>query len=213
MKSFDQIFKANRSWVRKKEMLDKDYFKKLAMGQQPKYLWIGCSDSRVPETEITGTEPGEIFVHRNIANLVNSNDPNVMSVLKYAVDYLKVKHIVVCGHYECGGVKAAIDNLHDEYLGDWIVDIKKTYKNHKKELKLYGDERTLAYRLSELSVVKQVEKLCDTAIVQNAWERGYCLFIHGWIFDITTGKLKTLMEINPDNLPDDILGAIGREKV
>ncbi len=198
MKSFNQILLANRSWAQNKVELSPEYFKNLSVGQTPKYLWIGCSDSRVPETEITGTEPGELFVHRNIANQVHNNDPNLMSVVKYAVDYLKVKHIVITGHYKCGGVKAAYDDLSEEYITSWISDIRQTYLREKEQLDNIGDEAERLDRLSELSVMHQVEKLSTNAIIQNAWKRGQRLFIHGWIFDMTTGELKVLKEINPD---------------
>lgn len=200
MKSFDQIALYNKNWATEKLKLDPDYFKNLSMGQAPKYLWIGCSDSRIPETEITDSAPGEFFVHRNIANLVRDNDPSMMSVLKYAIDHLKVKHIVVCGHYNCGGVRAAYDNMNDDYIGGWIADIKRTHKEAKGDLDTIENETDRVNKLVELSVLKQVEKLSENAIVQSAWNRKQRLFIHGWIFDIFTGELKMLKEINPDTL-------------
>lgn len=202
MKSFDQIFLANRSWAQAKLQNDKEYFTRLSKGQSPKYLWIGCSDSRVPETEITGSGPGELFVHRNIANLVHSNDESLLSVLKYAVDYLKVKHIVVCGHCNCGGVKAAFDGLEDEHLGEWIGDIKSTYMSNKSSLSGIDSDMAKVNRLAEISVVKQVDKLAEFDIVKNAWKRKQRLFIHGWMFNISSGELNTLKEINPDELPE-----------
>jgi carbonic anhydrase len=200
MKSFNQILLSNRSWALEKKKIDPDYFTKLSVGQKPKYLWIGCSDSRIPIEIITGSDPGEIFVHRNIANLVQDTDPSVMSVLKFAVDYLEVKHIVVCGHYNCGGVKAAYDNLNVDYIGEWISDIKHTFKHHGEELEEIQDESDRVNKLAELSVLQQVEKLSENSIIQNAWNRKQRLFIHGWIFDIFSGELKVLKEINPDEL-------------
>ena len=201
MKSFDQIFLANRSWAQAMRQNNQNYFKNLALSQDPKYLWIGCSDSRVPETEITGSEPGEFFVHRNIANLVHDDDPSLLSVLKYAVDYLKVKHIVVCGHRSCGGVKAAFDGLDDEHLGEWIADVKSSYMSNKNELMNIDSDTDKVNRLAELSVIKQVERLCSMDIIKNAWNRGQRLFIHGWMFDLSSGELNSLKEVNPDNLP------------
>ncbi|MFC2124512.1 carbonic anhydrase [Bacteroidota bacterium] len=200
MKSFDQMLLTNRSWVLEMKNIDPDYFAKLSVGQSPKYLWIGCSDSRIPIEIITGSEPGEIFVHRNIANLVRDTDPNLMSVVKYAVDYLKVKHIVICGHYNCGGVKAAYDDLNVDYIGEWISDIKNSLKDNIDEIEQIQNETDRVNRLAELSVLKQVDKLRENSIIQNAWDRKQRLFIHGWIFDIFSGELKVLKEINPDEL-------------
>ncbi len=204
MKSFDQILLTNRSWAQTKKQNDPDYFKRLSMGQTPKYLWIGCSDSRVPASEITGTEPGEIFVHRNIANLTKPNDPSFSGVLKYAVDYLKVKHIVVCGHHACGGVKAAMDGLQDEQLTPWIEDIRETYLKNKKDIDQHREDKHRVNNLAELNVLKQVDHLYDHPIVRAAWKRGQRLFIHGWMFNIENGELNTLKEINPDKLPAEL---------
>lgn len=201
MKSFDQILLTNRSWAQAKKQNDPDYFKKLSLGQAPKYLWIGCSDSRVPATEITGAEPGEIFVHRNIANLTKADDPSFTSVLKYAVDYLKVKHIVVCGHHACGGVKAAMDGLEDELLSPWISGIRETYLENKNDIDKHREDKHRVNNLAELNVLKQVDHLYDHPIVRQAWSRGQRLFIHGWIFDMETGELDSLKEVSPDELP------------
>jgi carbonic anhydrase len=195
MRSLDQILSANKDWVKEKTSTDKDYFKKLALGQSPLYLWIGCSDSRVPAAGFTHTEPGEIFVHRNIANQVITHDSNVMSVIKYAVDYLKVRHIVVCGHYGCGGIAAAVDNNSDEYLGDWLSSIKDVYKKNKEILSQIDNEEDRLNKLSEINVERQIEKLSSTSIVQHAWKRNQNLFLHGWMFDIKTGYLKTLIDV------------------
>ncbi|MCW3805646.1 carbonic anhydrase [Plebeiibacterium marinum] len=195
MLSLDHIFAKNKEWVKEKTREDTDYFKNLALGQSPKYLWIGCSDSRVPAAGHTHTEPGDFFVHRNIANQVITNDSNVMSVIKYAVDYLKVKHIVICGHYGCGGIAAAVDNNKDEYLGDWLSGIKDSYKKNSEILNKFDDKEEMLNKLSEINVERQIEKLSNTSIVQHAWERNQELFLHGWIFDLKSGHLKKLMDV------------------
>ncbi len=199
MKSFDQIFLANRSWIQTIKNVDEDYFKKLSLGQSPKYFWIGCADSRMAETVITRSQLGELFVHRNIANLVHAEDEGLMAGLRYAVDYLKVKHIVVAGHYSCGGVKAAYDELDDKYLKGWVSDIKATLDTNREEIANIDSETEKLNRLSELSVLKQVEKLASFDIIKDAWARGQRLFIHGWIFDVATGELNSLKEITPDD--------------
>ena len=200
MKSYDQIFLANRAWAQTIKNVDEDYFKNLSLGQTPKYFWIGCADSRMSETVITRSQLGEFFVHRNVANLVHAEDKNLMSALRYSVDYLKVKHIVVAGHYSCGGVKAAFDGLQDPYLTDWISDIKNTLDDNQTEIDAIEDETEKLNRLSELSIIKQVEILASMDIVKDAWANGQRLFIHGWIFDISTGELNSLKEIHPDDM-------------
>ena len=199
MKSFDQIFLANRSWVQTIKNVDDDYFKKLSLGQSPKYFWIGCADSRMAETVITRSQLGQFFVHRNVANLVHADDESLMAGLRYAVDYLKVKHIVVAGHYSCGGVKAAYDGLKDKYLTGWVSDIKETLDNNQEELSGIADETEKLNRLGELSVLKQADKLASFDIVKEAWAQGRRLFIHAWMFDISTGELNSLKEITPDD--------------
>ncbi len=200
MKSYDQLFLANRAWVQGLNSVDGDYFKKLSLSQAPKYFWIGCADSRVSESVITQTQLGELFIHRNVANLVNPGDNNLMAALKYAVDYLKVKHIVVAGHYSCGGVKAAFDGLQELYLTDWVSDIKATLEENRNEIDKLDDETKKLDRLSELSVIKQVDRLAEIGIIKDAWARGQRLFVHGWIFDISTGELNSLKEIHPDDM-------------
>ncbi len=195
MRSLDQILVANKDWVKEKTSVDKNYFKNLALGQSPQYLWIGCSDSRVPAAGFTHTEPGEIFVHRNIANQVITNDSNVMSVIKYAVDYLKVRHIVVCGHSGCGGIAAAVDDNNDEYLGDWLSAIKDVYRKNQPELIQIQNIEDRLDRLSELNVERQIEKLSRTSIVQKAWKTKQDLFLHGWMFNLKTGYLKRLLDV------------------
>ncbi|GAF02301.1 carbonic anhydrase [Saccharicrinis fermentans] len=195
IKSYDDILIANKVWAQTMLKEDKDYFKRLALGQSPDYLWIGCSDSRVPAAGVSQTEPGELFVHRNIANQIITNDSNIMSVIKYAVDYLKVKHIVVCGHYGCGGVIAAMERNNDEYLGDWLSGIKDSYKKNKAEIMALDDEKQRINRLCEINVERQIEKLALTSIVQHAWDKGQELQLHGWIFDLETGLINPLTEI------------------
>lgn len=200
MKSYDQIFLANRAWVQTIKNVDEDYFKNLSLGQSPKYFWIGCADSRMSPTMITRSKLGELFVHRNVANLVKEDDENFMASLRYAVDYLKVKHIVVAGHYSCGGVKAAFDGLQDPYLTKWIDDIKQTLDANEAEIANIGDETQKLNRLTELSIIKQVDKLASMDIIKDAWAKGQRLFVHGWIFNISTGELNSLKEIHPDDM-------------
>lgn len=171
---------------------DPNYFLDLAKGQTPEYLWIGCSDSRVPANEITGTKPGEMFVHRNIANMVIHNDLNLLSVLAYAVDVLKVKHVIVCGHYGCGGVEAAMGNKQFGLIDNWLRNIKEVYRTHTEELDAIEDRKERLRRFVELNVVEQVLDLGKTTIVQNAWQRDQPLHIHGWVYDIADGVVKDL---------------------
>jgi carbonic anhydrase len=171
---------------------DPNFFEDLAKGQQPEYLWIGCSDSRVPANQITGTTPGEMFVHRNIANMVVHSDMNLLSVLSYAVEVLKVKHIIVCGHYGCGGVIAAMGNKQYGLIDNWLRHIKDVYRLHYQELDSIGDDTQRARRFVELNVVEQVIDLGKTSIVQNAWQKKQPLHIHGWVYDIHDGIIKDL---------------------
>lgn len=189
--SYDRLIKGNENWIKEKLNLDPDYFKKLAKGQSPEFLWIGCSDSRVPANEITGTESGEIFVHRNIANLVIHSDINMLSVLQYAVEYLHVKHVIVCGHYGCGGVKAAMDTQYVGLVGRWLAHIKDVYQDNEKELNAIKEKEQREKRLVELNVMKQVHNLAKTSIVQQAWKKR-SLEIHGWVYSIADGKIIDL---------------------
>lgn len=191
MDRIEEIFKNNEEWIKEKLSADNDYFEKLAKGQNPEVLYIGCSDSRVTAEEIMGLHPGEAFVHRNIANLVNNVDLNVMSVLNYAVRHLKVKHVIVCGHYNCGGVKAAMEPKDMGILNPWLRNIRDVYRLHKDELNAISDEHTRYNRLVELNVQEQCVNLIKTAAVQEAYkERG--ITVHGWVFDIHTGRLINL---------------------
>lgn len=191
MMNINDAFKNNQKWIDDKIAVDKDYFNKLSLGQSPTMLYIGCSDSRVTAEEMMGVKPGEAFVHRNIANLINNVDLNVMSVINYAVRHLKVKHIVVCGHYYCGGVKAAMQPQDLGILNPWLRGIRDVYRLHKNELNGIADEEERYKRLVELNVQEQCINVIKTAAVQEAYyERG--LSVHGWIFDIKTGKLIDL---------------------
>lgn len=190
--SYNQLFHNNKKWVEHKLMEDPEYFTKLGKGQSPDYLWIGCSDSRVPANEITGTQPGEMFVHRNIANMVVHSDMNLLSVLSYAVEVLKVKHIIVCGHYGCGGVIAAMGNKQYGLIDNWLRHIKDVYRLHQNELDAISDPAERAKRFVEVNVMEQVADLCKTTIVQNAWKKKQPLAVHGWVYDINDGLLKDL---------------------
>ena len=192
MDSYNKLFHNNQKWVQKKLQENKDYFSNHLKGQKPEYLWIGCSDSRVPANEITGTEPGEMFVHRNIANMVVHSDMNLLSVLSYAVEVLKVKHVIVCGHYGCGGVLAAMGNKQFGLIDNWLRHIKDVYKMHHAELDKITDEEKKGRRFVELNVIEQVYDLCKTSIVQNAWANKQELHIHGWVYDLGDGLINDL---------------------
>ncbi len=196
MNEYEKLLLQNKSWVSDKTDLDKDYFKNLADIQKPEFLWIGCSDSRVPANEITNTEPGEIFVHRNIANLVVNTDLNMLSVLKYAVEVLKVKHIIVCGHYGCGGVKAAITNHHFGLLNKWLRNIKDVYRLHNDELNKIENLEDKTDALVELNIIEQVNNLVKTSIVQKAWHISQPLMLHGCVYGLKNGILKDLIKVD-----------------
>jgi carbonic anhydrase len=191
-KSYLRLLENNKTWVKEQLDLDPTYFEKLSKGQSPEYLWIGCSDSRVPANQITGTEPGEVFVHRNIANMVVHSDMNMLSVLSYAVEVLKVKHVIVCGHYGCGGVIAAMKNQQFGLIDNWLRHIKDVYRYHHVELDAIEDENERARRFVEVNVQEQVHDLGKTSIVQNAWKRNQPLHIHGWVYDINDGLINDL---------------------
>ena len=204
MNEYEKLLLQNKSWVIDKIDLDKDYFKNLADIQKPEFLWIGCSDSRVPANEITNTEPGEIFVHRNIANLVVNTDLNMLSVLKYAVEVLKVKHIIVCGHYGCGGVKAAITNHHFGLLNKWLRNIKDVYRLHNDALNKFDNIEDKTDALVELNIIEQVSNLVKTSIVQKAWHVNQPLMLHGCVYGLKNGILKDLIKVDK-NSPIDPL--------
>ena len=189
---YQQLLKNNKDWVHDMTTKDKAYFHKLAKGQTPPVLWVGCADSRVPANEITGTHPGELFVHRNIANMVVHTDMNMLSVLDYAVNHLKVQHIIVCGHYGCGGVQAAMQNKSLGLINKWVRNIKEVYKDNKTELKKIDDDKKRFDRLVELNVKAQVYDLAKTSIVQQAWKDETGLQIHGWVYELNDGLIKDL---------------------
>ncbi len=189
--NIDSIFENNKQWIQDKLAVDANYFEDLGKGQTPELLYIGCSDSRVSTEELMGAKPGEVFVHRNIANMVISIDLNAMSVINYAVDFLKVKHIIVCGHYACGGVKAAMQSVDLGILNPWLRNIRDVYRIHKNELNAISDEEKKYDRLVELNVQEQCVNLLKTAAVQKAVRmRG--VTVHGWVFDVHTGKIIDL---------------------
>jgi carbonic anhydrase len=192
MTTYKEIFENNKQWVKEKLAADSNYFDKLAEGQDPDFLYIGCSDSRVTAEELMGMKPGEVFVHRNIANIVGNNDLNVMSVINYAVDQLKVKHIVVCGHYYCGGVKAAMQSRDMGILNPWLRNIRDVYRLHHAELKVIDTEDAKYRRLIELNVQEQCLNVIKTAAVQRQYLSSGFPIVHGWVFDIKTGKLIDL---------------------
>ncbi len=186
------LFQNNREWVKIKIGKDPDYFRKMAEAQDPKYLWIGCADSRVPANEIVGLEPGELFVHRNVANLFPHTDFNCLSVLEYAIDLLKIEHVIVCGHYNCGGVKAAMEDHQLGLVDNWLRNIRDVHARFKEELEAIPDPKERFDRLVEFNVLQQVLNICHTTIAQKAWMRGQALCVHGWIYDLATGALKDL---------------------
>lgn len=202
MESIKRLFLENKAWAASKVDLKEDYFKEMAKDQKPEYLWIGCADSRVPESEITNTSPGEIFTHRNIANLVVHTDLNLLSVLQYAVEVLKVKHVIVCGHYNCGGVKAAMGHANLGLLNNWIRNIKDTYAVNKAQLDFLPTETDRVNRMVELNVLDQVRNLAHTSIIQGAWKNLQTPHIHGWVYDLNTGLIKELATMAPGSEVD-----------
>jgi carbonic anhydrase len=188
----DQLKQNNRAWAERKLAVDPDFFKRLEDQQKPEYLWIGCSDSRVPANEIVGLAPGELFVHRNVANLAPPQDANYLSVLQFAVDVLKVKHVLVVGHYGCGGVAAAVDGKRRGLVDHWLHPIREVARDHEAELAAYADERQRLNRLCELSVVRQVRNVASDVFVQDAWARGQPLSVHGWVYSLSSGRVTDL---------------------
>lgn len=203
VESHKKILLANKAWVQDKLSVHPDYFSRMEHTQTPEYLWIGCSDSRVPAEEVTGREPGELFVHRNIANLVIHTDFNMLSVLQYAVEVLKVKHVIVCGHYGCGGVKNALSNRHLGLINKWLRHIKDIYRINRKELEAL-DENQKWRRMVELNVIEQVKHLAENSIVQRSWKNGGLPLLHGWVYDLQSGLLKELALMNAESELDPI---------
>ena len=201
--NIDQIFVNNQNWIREKLKVDASYFNDLSQGQRPEILYIGCSDSRVSTEELMGARPGEVFVHRNIANMVPNTDLSAMSVINYAVSYLKVKHVVVCGHYYCNGVKAAMQSADMGLLNPWLRNIRDVYRIHRHELDAIADEELRYKRLVELNVQEQCVNVLKTADVQKAWKER-TLTVHGWVFDIRSGRLIDL-KIDFDQILKNIM--------
>lgn len=192
METLANLFEANKNWAKKITEKQPNFFKELSKQQSPKYLWIGCSDSRVPANEIVALPPGGIFVHRNIANLVVHTDLNCLSVIQYAVEVLNVQHIIVCGHYGCGGIKAAMENQPHGLIDNWLRHIKDIYRFHQTELDALQDKEARFRLLCEKNVIEQVTNVCNTSIVQKAWRAGKSLSVHGWMYSIEDGILKDM---------------------
>jgi carbonic anhydrase len=192
MDEIQQLIENNRKWSQTTNERDAGFFETLAAQQAPKYLWIGCSDSRVPANEIIGLMPGELFVHRNVANIVYASDLNALSVIEYAVNSLKVSHIIVCGHYGCGGVKAAMTHHSHGFIDNWLNNVRYIYARHREDIRTISSEELRLDRLCELNVIDQVKSVSHTTIVQEAWARGQSLAIHGWIYGLKDGLVKDL---------------------
>ncbi|HZH90237.1 MAG TPA: carbonate dehydratase [Pyrinomonadaceae bacterium] len=192
MKNLDNLLARNRAWAEKIKAADPDFFNLLSQQQTPKYLWIGCSDSRVPANQIVGMMPGELFVHRNVANVVVHTDLNCLSVIQYAVDVLKVEHVIVCGHYGCGGVRVALENSSHGLIDNWLRHVQDVKHQHAASLAALGDDDERLRRLCELNVIEQVLNVSRTTIVQNAWARGQELAVHGCIYGLEDGLLREL---------------------
>ncbi len=214
VESIRRLLENNEQWISEMTAADPEYFSSKSEGQAPSFLWIGCSDSRVPPNEITKTNPGEIFVHRNIANLVVQTDMNILSVIQYAVDVLRVRHVIVCGHYGCGGVRTAMQNSDHGLIDNWLRTIKDTQNYYWQQLKeLKGEARE--NRLVELNVIEQVYNLGKTNIIQNAWRKGNNPYLHGWVYDLKSGKIKSQTTmINSEMALKEVckfeMGVIGR---
>ena len=207
MSALTHLFENNRRWATKLTAAEPDFFAKLAYQQAPDYLWIGCSDSRVPANEIVDLLPGELFVHRNVANLVIHSDMNCLSVLQYAVDVLKVRHVIVCGHYGCGGVRAAVDRRPHGLIDNWLRHVRDIYRQHEEEVDTRDDESERLNLLCELNVRQQVINVGNTTIVQDAWARDQALSVHGWIYSIADGLLRDLgLSISAENAAFDGYG-------
>jgi carbonic anhydrase len=188
----NELLEANLKWSQERIAADPDYFPRLSALQAPEFLWIGCSDSRVPANVITGLEPGEVFVHRNVANIVYPADLNCMSVLQFAVETLRVKHIIVCGHYGCGGVRAVLDRSQHGLIEHWLAPVRDLFQQHQQELSSLPTDEARVDRVCELNVLTQLKSVCDSPMVRSAWERRQALTIHGWIYRLTDGRLQDL---------------------
>ena len=195
MKSYEKLLENNKTWAEQAVNNDPEFFNRLKNTQSPEYLWIGCSDSRVPPDSITGTRPGEIFIHRNIANMVVHTDLNMLSVLQYAVEVLKVKHVIVCGHYGCGGVKAAMTHQSLGIINKWLRNIKDVYRMHQDEVNFLPNDEERLNRLIELNVQEQVMNLAKTSIIQKAWKDNNAPHLHGWVYGLNDGLIKPIFEM------------------
>lgn len=204
MKPFEKILQDNKDWAAEMLASNPDYFKRLVELQTPEMLWIGCSDSRVPADKITATQPGEIFVHRNVANLVVHTDLNLLSVLQYAVEVLHVKHIIVCGHYNCGGIRAALKNQSLGLIDKWLWNIRNVYRQHKDEINALPDEESRVNLLTELNVKEQVMNLARTSIIQKAWKYNKMPDLHGWVYDLRDGIIRPVFDMPAGSQVDDI---------
>ncbi len=205
MKSYEKLLLENKAWASEKLSINKDYFTDLAKNEQPEFLWIGCSDSRVPALEVTNSEPGEMFVHRNVANIVVNTDVNLMSVLQYALEVLRVKHVIVCGHYGCGAIKAAITQDSYGLIDAWLKNIKDVYRIYREELDIIPDLEKKQERLVELNVKEQVLNLAKGRIIQRAWATSEKYpILHGWVYDINTGILNDIIKIEPEDYKDEL---------
>jgi carbonic anhydrase len=195
MNAYENLLAKNKKWAAKKNAEDPGFFNRLANLQTPEFLWIGCSDSRVSANEITGTEPGEIFVHRNVANMVVNTDVNLLSVLQYAVEVLKIKHVIVCGHYGCGGIRAAMMQNHLGIIDHWLKNIKDVYRLHRAEIDAFPGQEERSDRLAELNVQEQVFNLAKTSIIQKSWKLEQRPDLHGWVYGLKDGLIKTVFEM------------------
>ncbi|MFM1857123.1 MAG: hypothetical protein RLZ05_183 [Bacteroidota bacterium] len=195
MKVYEKLLLENKAWAAEKISDDPDFFNRLSNIQTPDFLWIGCSDSRVPANEITGTQPGEIFVHRNVANMVVHTDLNLLTVLEYAVHHLKVKHVIVCGHYGCGGIKASMTSHNFGIINKWLRNIKDVYRFHRDEIDNIKDEEDRVNRMVELNVQEQVMNLAKTSIIQKAWKQNHYPHLHGWVYGLKDGLIKPIFEM------------------
>jgi carbonic anhydrase len=204
MKSYEKLLENNKSWAEQTVQNDPEFFNRLKNTQTPEYLWIGCSDSRVPPDSITGTRPGEIFIHRNIANMVVHTDLNMLSVLQYAVEVLKVKHVIVCGHYGCGGVKAAMTHQSLGIINKWLRNIKDVYRMHQDEVNFLPNDEERLNRLIELNVQEQVMNLAKTSIIQKAWKDNNAPHLHGWVYGLNDGVIKPIFEMAANTHIDPI---------
>jgi carbonic anhydrase len=205
MKEYKKLLISNKAWASERLEVDAHYFDDLSKDQNPLFLWIGCADSRVPAEEITHADPGEIFVHRNVANMVVHTDMNLLSVLQYAVEVLKIRHIIVGGHYNCGGVKAAMTNKDFGLINKWLRNIKEVYEKHYDELHEIKDEQSRFNAMVELNVKEQIQNLAKTSIVQKAWKNSQLPHLHGWVFDIHKGEIKEVINISAGELVSTVI--------